>query len=204
VASRGSPLVQSRDLVIVLAGAILVLAATAYAAYAPTEEDYVQAYFVLPVPLPIPNFPTPLSSAGYSSTNGMDLGFSNVTSYHFSYNVTSTLPFPMGASAHLRVTAPNGTVVEKDASLPNGGTALSLVLDVSVEPVPPTRVVQARSFAEANATLAPAGHNGTGSWHYDFSFSPGSPVGPPATIEASTTVWMWIGVAVPAQPLLGK
>lgn len=191
---------ERRDVLILAVGALLVAGATAYAGVQGGDADYVLAYAEMQIRLPNPGFGLIVPTADYKGSASMDLGTQNVTRVHVEWNVTATPAFATGASAHAKLTLPNGTTIEKDASIGPGESTLRLALDAAPCALPAPTTVRASGLDDARAQLPPPCSNGTGHWRIEFSAAPsGVPV---ASMQVETFEYdsFYVGLAAPLAP----
>ncbi|MEA3198772.1 MAG: hypothetical protein QOE90_200 [Thermoplasmata archaeon] len=196
MALRASRRVEKRDLAIVLAGALLVAGATAYAgAQGPSTHRYQLTYAATSFVIPQGTEQRTLPGPGYRSGYSIATSDWNVSSYHAEFNVTPAGAFVAGASLHAKLTTPNGTTIEKDGTVGPAGGVIHVAFDVPVAPLPAPRIVDASSQKDALAMLEQGDRVNAGNWTVELDFSPGTPEGPEPAIGFYEALVVWIGGA---------
>jgi hypothetical protein len=196
---------QRRDVAIILVGAALVLAATAYVGLAGPGTASLQASPFL-VTYPVTQTATELQPAGQGSpvgaftvTAARNVTQENVTSVRFEGHVSGQV-LPPTASMHATLQMPNGSKLEKDASPAPGGSSMDVAFDVPLTAAPANRTVDAPSLADANAMLPAPSEAGRGAWTLTLSVSMGAPNVVPFAVTARAVVSTYAATVAPAVP----
>lgn len=184
---------------IVLVGALLVVAATVYAAQGPATRAYRLGYETQRVALhfDVPN-PVAPGAQPYRWQGSYTLQGANLSVYHVAMQVAPQGGVSPGFQARLALRAPNGTTYETQATSAAGDAGVRLVLDALGTPAPANRTVDAPGPEAARAQLAtPPGSTGEGEWVVELDVDAAIALQTPFTVTHEEWADGWIGYADP-------
>lgn len=190
------------DAVVALVGALVLVAAVGVAAL--QEDPQYPAYLVTPQ-LTTESLDADLGThqpgQAFRAEAPFDLDRSGLHRVSFNVTLVPTGGFLSAGSAHVTVTAPNGTTYEDEMDVPQGATPVVIPLLVDVAPLPAPRSVTVVTEADRDAAIAAMeSWEGAGNWTVAVDYAPGPVPSPRVDASVEVSILRWVPTGGPEPP----